>query len=62
LGRATLFAEVANVLDRDFHAFGIVSENGRATISEAERFLTPGRPRHLTAGVRVTLWGQRNPA
>jgi iron complex outermembrane receptor protein len=60
LGRATLFAEVANVFDTNFDASGVLSENGRAT-GEVERFLTPGRPRRLTAGLRVTLLGSQGP-
>ena len=57
VGRATVFAKVANVLDSDFDAFGIVSENGRAVSGALERFLTPGQPRRLTAGLRVILLG-----
>ena len=55
-GTASAFIEVANVLDRDHHAFGIIAENGRATVQTAERFLTPGLPRRLAAGLRVR-WG-----
>jgi outer membrane receptor protein involved in Fe transport len=57
LARATLFAELANVFDHEFNALGIIAENGRAATAVAERFLTPGRPRRLTAGVRVALLG-----
>jgi len=57
VGRATVFAELLNILDVDYHAFGIISENGRATPEEAERFLTPGSPRRLTVGLRVRVIG-----
>ncbi len=57
LGRATLFAEVSNVLDNEYDAFGVISENGRGPIEAVERFLTAGLPRRITAGVRVRLTG-----
>ena len=57
LGRATAFVELDNVLDVGYDAFGIVSENGRATPEQVERFLTPGHPRRLTVGVRVRVIG-----
>jgi iron complex outermembrane receptor protein len=56
--RATLFAELANALDTDYDVFGIISENGRASPEEVERFLTPGTPRRLTVGVRFTVLGE----
>jgi outer membrane receptor protein involved in Fe transport len=56
-GRAVAFVELANALDSDHHDFGIIAENGRAQVAAAERFLTPGLPRRLAAGVRVRLWG-----
>jgi outer membrane receptor protein involved in Fe transport len=59
---ATAFLEVANVFDNDYAAFGIVSENARAATEQVERFLTPGAPRHITVGLRVTLWGATEPA
>jgi outer membrane receptor protein involved in Fe transport len=55
-GAASAFFEVSNVLDSDYHAFGIIAENGRATVEEAERFLTPGLPRRLAVGLRMH-WG-----
>lgn len=58
LRRATVFLEIANVLDNEFNAFGIISENGRATPEAVERFLTPGSPRRLTVGVRVRVAGE----
>lgn len=57
VGRATVFIELANVLDTSYNAFGIISENGRATPEEVERFLTPGSPRRLTVGVRFRVMG-----
>ncbi|HET9948591.1 MAG TPA: TonB-dependent receptor [Longimicrobiales bacterium] len=55
--RASLFAELSNVLDTEYHAFGIISENGRAAVERVERFLTPGLPRRFTAGLRVGIGG-----
>jgi outer membrane receptor protein involved in Fe transport len=54
-GAASAFVEVSNALDSDYHAFGIIAENGRADVQAAERFLTPGLPRRLTVGLRVIL-------
>ena len=58
LRRATVFLEISNLLDRDFHAFGIIAENGRATPEAVERFLTPASPRRVTLGVRVRVVGE----
>jgi outer membrane receptor protein involved in Fe transport len=58
LGRATVFAELANVFDTRFDAFGIIAENARNTPEQVERFLTPGPPRRLTVGARVRLVGE----
>ncbi len=58
-GSATAFVELANALDSEHHAFGIVAENGRGPVAEAERFLTPALPRRVTAGLRVRLGGDR---
>ena len=56
--RATVFVELANALDAEFNAFGVISENGRNTPEGVERFLTPGSPRRLTVGVRVRVVGR----
>jgi len=56
VGRSTVFVELSNVLDADYAAFGIVSENGRAIPEETERFLTPGLPRRISAGVRAQIF------
>ena len=56
--RATVFIELANILDTEFNAFGIISENGRNTPGSVERFLTPGSPRRVTVGVRVRVVGE----
>jgi outer membrane receptor protein involved in Fe transport len=56
-GRSTVFAELANLFDSDYAAFGIVSENGRAATEQVERFLTPGAPRRISAGLRIRLFG-----
>jgi outer membrane receptor protein involved in Fe transport len=55
LGNATLFTKVDNVLDADFESFGMISVNARGPVTGVERFLAPGLPRRLTAGVRVRL-------
>ncbi len=52
LGESAVYAELVNVFDQDYSAFGIISENGRASPEEAERFLTPGSPRLFTIGFR----------
>jgi outer membrane cobalamin receptor len=57
LGDATVFARVGNLLDTDFDTFGMISENSRGPIEQVERFLTPGLPRRLSAGVRVRFGG-----
>ncbi|HSH75399.1 MAG TPA: TonB-dependent receptor, partial [Longimicrobiales bacterium] len=62
VGRATLFAQVSNVLDNEYHAFGIISENGRADPERVERFLTPGLPRRLGVGLRFRLFGSEDAA
>ncbi len=56
-GATSVFVEISNVLDSEYHAFGIIAQNGRAAVEEAERFLTPGSPRSLTLGVKVKLEG-----
>ena len=58
IGQATLFAEISNFLDSDYSAFGIISENGRGATERVERFLTPGLPRQITAGIRVRFGGE----
>jgi hypothetical protein len=54
-GVARAFVEISNLMDTDYSVFGILAENGRAATPEAERFLTPGLPRRLTAGIAVRL-------
>jgi outer membrane receptor protein involved in Fe transport len=61
LGRSTVFAELENLFDANYDAFGVISENGRAAIEEVERFLTPGMPRRLTVGLRAVLLGTGDP-
>jgi len=57
VGRTSVFVELANVLDTEYNAYGMISENGRAAVEEVERFLTPGVPRRLTVGARVRVVG-----
>ena len=57
-GRATVFAEVENLLDADYRTFGVLALN-RLTDPDAPRvepFLTPGPPRRILAGVSYRLW------
>jgi len=54
-GAATLYLRVSNLLDADYQAFGILSLNQRGPTQQVERFLTPGHPRYLTAGMRIRL-------
>ena len=54
-GTAVVYLRVSNLLDADYQAFGILSQNLRGPIEEVERFLTPGYPRYMTAGMRIRL-------
>jgi outer membrane receptor protein involved in Fe transport len=56
-GAASLYLRVSNLLDVDYQAFGILSENLRGPTGGVERFLTPGHPRQVTAGMRIRLPG-----
>jgi hypothetical protein len=55
LGAAWIYLRVGNLLNSDFLAYGVVSQNLRGPNLDVERFLTPGQPRRVTAGVRVRL-------
>ena len=57
VGRMTAFIRVSNLLDRDYALFGIISRNVRSEPEQVERFLTPGLPRTLSAGLRVRAGG-----
>ena len=54
-GAAVLYLRVSNLLDADYRAFGILSLNQRGPTQQVERFLTPGQPRNVTAGMRIRL-------
>ena len=54
-GDVRLYFRVSNLLNTDYRSFGILSENVRGPAGGVERFLTPGHPRRLTAGMRVRL-------
>lgn len=54
-GAASVYLRVSNLLDVDYHSFGILSENVRGPAVGVEPFLTPGHPRRLTAGMRLRL-------
>ncbi len=56
-GDVRLYLRVSNLLDADYRSFGILSENVRGPTGGVERFLTPGHPRRLTAGMRIRLQG-----
>jgi hypothetical protein len=49
------YLRVTNFLGTDYQAFGILSRNLRGPTEAVERFLTPGHPAELTAGIRVHL-------
>ena len=55
VGAVVFYLRASNLLDNDYRAFGILSENVRGPTMEVERFLTPGHPRRLTAGMSVRL-------
>ncbi len=57
VGSVLFYLRASNLLDNDYRAFGILSENVRGQTMEVERFLTPGHPRQLTAGMRVRMGG-----
>ena len=52
-GEVWVYLRVSNLLDTNYQSFGILSENLRGPTLEVERFLTPGHPRHLSAGMRI---------
>ena len=54
-GAIVFYLRASNLLDNDYQAFGILSENVRGPTMEVERFLTPGHPRQLTAGMRIRM-------
>jgi outer membrane receptor protein involved in Fe transport len=56
-GAVWLYLRVSNLLDADYRTFGVLSENVRGPNGGVERFLTPGHPRRLTAGMRIRLQG-----
>ena len=56
-GAVWLYLRVSNLLDADYRTFGVLSENVRGPNGRVERFLTPGHPRRLTAGMRIRLQG-----
>ena len=55
VGAVLFYARASNLLDNDYRAFGILSNNVRGPVEEVEPFLTPGHPRQLTAGMRVRM-------
>jgi len=56
-GDVRLYLRVSNLLNTDYRSFGILSENVRGPTGGVERFLTPGHPRQLMVGMRISLQG-----
>ena len=56
-GATSFYLRGSNLLDADYEAFGILSENLRGPTGGVERFLTPGYPIQLTAGMWIRLQG-----
>ena len=54
-GAAVFYLRVTNLLDADYRTFGILSQNLRGPTEGVERFLTPGHPTELTAGMKIRL-------
>jgi hypothetical protein len=55
-----LFARVENLLDQDYETFGTYGDTGELFLEEAPlasdpRFLTPGAPRAVYVGGRLTF-------
>ena len=55
VGTVLFYLRASNLLDNDYQTFGILSENLRGPATGVERFLTPGYPRQLTAGMRIRI-------
>ncbi len=55
IGTVLFYLRASNLLDNDYRTFGILSNNVRGPVEEVERFLTPGHPRRLTAGMRIRV-------
>lgn len=54
---ASSYLRVSNLLDADYRAFGILSQNLGGPTGGVERFPTPGHPRQVTARMRICLQG-----
>ena len=54
-GNAALYLRVTNLLDTDYQAYGVLSENLRGPTGGVERFLTPGQPAAVSAGIKIHL-------
>ena len=54
-GAAVFYLRVTNLLDTDYRAYGVLSENVRGPTAGVERFLTPGYPVALTTGTRILI-------
>ena len=52
---AVFYLRVTNLLDTNYLTFGILAENLRGPTGGVERFLTPGYPAELTAGMKIRL-------
>ena len=56
-GATAFYLRVTNLLDTDYRTFGILTENVRGPTGGVERFLTPGHPATLMAGMKIRLQG-----
>ena len=54
-GAAVFYLRVTNLLDTNYQTFGILSQNLRGPTGGVERFVTPGHPAALTAGMKIHL-------
>ena len=54
-GAAVFYLRVTNLLDTDYHAYGVLSQNLRGPTGGVERFLTPGHPAALSVGTRILI-------
>ena len=54
-GAAVFYLRVTNLLDTNYRTFGILSQNLRGPTGGVERFVTPGHPAALTAGMKIHL-------
>ena len=54
-GATAFYLRITNLFDTDYRSFGVLSENVRGPTRAVERFLTPGHPAQLSAGIRLRM-------